>query len=368
MKLPCPEKQLLHLLDALCQSVEDILLTGMTTANKSTTDRLQTAFQQASQMRLLRLGSTLKVAVEEIHRFKSHDAAFSAKRLNFFLNRAWMISHGLKRAVQKKDEQQWQTLTSTASAQAIERLEVITLGVSKRVVKGAFCAFEFRLRSVGEHDTIPHGTALIWSAVFPMKRGTKIEPEAFLHLEQKQKFRPIDLLGDKTHCFEHIMLMGDQAPFRITLTEQSKVSKNNPFSDWQSLVTWDQAQAQQRLQHHQPSPFELDVELQEEIFLQDWTLGGYKTNHIDHCRYYQISMGALHFHAQVAETDKTTQKALTTIKKQTNKPPLYGLLHYEACKLILQPLAFIQDPKPTQLCLANKKSMGAASLLRSMKF
>jgi hypothetical protein len=278
-----------------------------------------------------------------------------------------MISHGLQQALQKKDEKQWQTLTSTASGQAIERLEVITIGVSKRVIKGAFCAFEFRLRSIGDHATIPHGTALIWSVVFPMKRGSQIEPEAFLHLEQKHKFRPIDLLGDKTHWFDNITLIGEQAPFRITLTEQSKVSEHEAFSDWQSFITWDQAQAQQRLVAHQPSPFELDVELQEEIFLHDWTLGGYEKNTVNHCRYYQISMGDLHFHAQIAEDDKTTQKALTALKKQANKPPLYGLLHYEACMLILQPLALIQNPKPTQLCLSNTYK-GAASLLRSMKF
>ncbi len=367
MKLPCPEKQLLHLLDALCHSVEDILLTGMTTANKTTTDKLQTAFREASQMRLLRLGSTLKVAVEEIHRFKTNDASFSPKRLNFFLNRAWMISHGLKQALEKKDEKQWQTLMSTASGKAIERLEVVTIGVSKRVIKGAFCAFEFRLRSVGDQGDIPQGTALIWSVVFPLKRGTDIDPEAFLHLEQKHSFRPIDLLADKTHWFDNVMLMGEQAPFRITLTEQSKVTENSVFNDWQSFIKWDQAQAHQRLVQHQPSPFELDVELQEEIFLQDWTLGGYKTNKVDHYRYYPISMGDLHFHAQVAEDDKTTQKALTALKKQANKPPLYGLLHYEACTLILQPLALIQKPKPTQLCLSNTHK-GAASLLRSMKF
>ena len=367
MKLPCPEKQLLHLLNVLCHSVEDILLTGMKTANKTTTDKLQMAFREASQMRLLRLGSTLKVAVEEIHRFKTNDASFSSKRLNFFLNRAWMISHGLKQALEKKDEKQWQTLTSTESGKAIKRLEVVTIGVSKRVIKGVFCAFEFRLRSIGNQNDIPHGTALIWSAVFPLKKGTDIEPEAFLHLEQKHTFRPIDLLGDKTYWFDHVMLMGEQAPFRLTLTEQSKVTENSVFDDWKSFIKWDQVQAHQRLVQHEPNPFELDVELQEDIFLRDWTLGGYKTNKIDHYRYYQISMGDLDFHAQVAEDDKTTQKALAALKKQKDKPPLYGLLHYEACQLILQPLSLIQDAKPKQLCLSDKKR-GAASLLRSMKF
>ena len=38
MKLPCEEAKLISLLDNLCKSVEDILLTGMTAAGKSTCD------------------------------------------------------------------------------------------------------------------------------------------------------------------------------------------------------------------------------------------------------------------------------------------------------------------------------------------
>jgi hypothetical protein len=220
MKLPCSEKQLIQLLNGLCQAVESILLTGMTIASKATYDSLQTAFKEASQMRLLRLGSTLKIAVEEIHRFNSHDPLFSAQRLNFFLNRAWIISHGLKLAIQKKDENHWQTLTATPSGRDITKLNLVTIGVSKRVVKDTFCAFEYRLRSTSRLKGIPKGSGFIWSVVFPLKKGNKVDPEAYLHLAQKQKFRPIDLMTEKINCFTKIKLIGEQAPFRIILTEK----------------------------------------------------------------------------------------------------------------------------------------------------
>ncbi len=370
IKLPCSEAHLIGLLETLCHSVEDILLTGMTTANKATCDSLQVAFKEASQMRLLRLGGTLRVALEEINRFNhayEEGVLFSAKRLNFFLNRAWMISHGLKLALQKKEALHWNTLTMNPTSRTLEKLEAITLGVSKKVVKETFCVFEFRLRSVGDNAGIAQGTALIWSAVFQLKKGVGIDVEAFLHLDQKQKFRPFDLIGKHTTLFQDFMLIGDQPPFRISLTDNSRVEHHQDFTDWLSMVSWDRQAAYQKVQAHCPSPFELDIELQEEIFLEEWSITAQSINKEDNMQCYQIEADDLCFQAQVALDDSITQQALLKADKIMHKAILFGLMHYESCQLILQPLALISAEKATQLMISNKKKE-AASILRDMTF
>jgi hypothetical protein len=367
MKLPCEEDKLINILEGLCRSVEDILLTGMTAAGKSTRDSLSMAFREASQMRLLRLGSTLRVAVEEINRFSSDDPLFSTKRLNFFLNRAWMLSHGLKMAVQKKDEAHWKTLTWNPGGKPADAVETVTVGVSKRVVKGAFCAFEFRLRSIGHESAVPHGTPLIWSAIFPLKKGSEVEGEAFLHLPQKQKFRPCDLYGKKASLFEKVMLIGEKPPYRLILNDQSTVKQTEEFSDWEDFAEWNPEKALSRLQDHTPGPFELDVELQEEVCLEDWELGKVEERDNEPVTYYSIFSNGLHFHAQIADDDETTKKKLTEEGKKYEKLPLYGLLHYESCRFVLQPLSVFSESGTKQLMISEDKK-GAASILRTLKF
>ncbi|HEY7426317.1 MAG TPA: hypothetical protein VH682_18945, partial [Gemmataceae bacterium] len=96
MKLnPSDRRKLLPMLDKLAESVEELLLSGLTTASEATRQALGVSFQEASRLGLLRLGSTLRAANEELGRFTRDEAAFSRKRLSFFLNRAWLLSHGL---------------------------------------------------------------------------------------------------------------------------------------------------------------------------------------------------------------------------------------------------------------------------------
>ena len=92
-------KKLETMLDQLGKAVEDLLLTGLTTASETTRQTLQVAFQEASRLKLLRLGSTLRVANEELGRFTRNDADFSGRRFSFFLNRAWMLGKGLAHAL-----------------------------------------------------------------------------------------------------------------------------------------------------------------------------------------------------------------------------------------------------------------------------
>ena len=65
MVAPGNNKALLSLLDELRGAVEELLNTGLTAASKSTVERVDVSFKEASRMRLLRLGSTLRIANDE---------------------------------------------------------------------------------------------------------------------------------------------------------------------------------------------------------------------------------------------------------------------------------------------------------------
>src|SRR5215468_4269498 len=96
-------RKLTPLLDELCAAIEDLLLAGLTTASKSTVERIDVTFKEASRMKLLRLGSTLRIANEEISRFTVGSAQFSSRRLAFFLGRAWVLAASMRKAVHSSD-------------------------------------------------------------------------------------------------------------------------------------------------------------------------------------------------------------------------------------------------------------------------
>ena len=209
-------KKLLSQLDRLVEAVEDLLLTGLTTASEATTKVLGVTFQEASRLRLLRLSGTLRVANEELGRFTRNDAKFSQRRLVFFLNRAWLLAKGIARALRNDDAPELDRLMWTPPVELVEELQVVTLGVVKKVAAGAFCAFEFRLRSVDD------GRPFVWSTVFPLKPGAEIPPEGFLHIPQKQKFTANVLLEGKVVHLRKIGIAAEgQGNGRIQLGEQS---------------------------------------------------------------------------------------------------------------------------------------------------
>src|SRR5438067_1824748 len=109
---PAAERQkLATVLEQLGTAVEEQLLSGLTTASDATRQTLAGAMQEAARFRLLRLGSTLRTATEELTRFTSQDAAFSRRRLTFFLSRAWLLSRGLTHALHTADEKEYDRLT-----------------------------------------------------------------------------------------------------------------------------------------------------------------------------------------------------------------------------------------------------------------
>src|SRR3954454_20434198 len=119
-------------LDQLSAAVEELLLSGLTTASEATRQTLSVALQEAARFRLLRLGSTLRAAVEELGRFNRQDPSFSRRRLTFFLNRAWLLSRGVAHPLQAADEKQYDRLPGSPPNEPLPAAEVVCLGAVKK--------------------------------------------------------------------------------------------------------------------------------------------------------------------------------------------------------------------------------------------
>jgi hypothetical protein len=363
------KNQLVSLLDELGKAVEELLMAGLTAASKSTVERLDVSFKEASRMKLLRLGSTLRIANEEIARFTAGSTQFSPRRLAFFLGRAWLLASAMRRAINANDQEALNRLRATPAAQPVEKLAVVTLGVSKRVVPGAFASFEFRLRSVGAAGPLADGEPLIWSCVFPLRKDMDLPTEAFLHLPQKQKFKPSLLLEKKlvevTGCAVSTQPGGAA---RLVLGEASTLTSGAEFGDWASLLRWDMHAAVARLEQHRPTPMDLEIELQEEVFVTDWrpderreTEEGYdllpiEANHLP----FEVRLDR-------GPSGVPLRDVMSKIAAKKNRPPIYGIVHYESCRLILQPLSVLGE-KGIEYLTVSRDKINQAELVKAMKF
>lgn len=364
MKLSAEQhKKLLPQLDRLGEAIEELLLTGLTTASEATRQTLGVTFQEASRQRLLRLSGTLRIANEELGRYTRNDENFSQQRLVFFLNRAWLLAKGIARALRENDQAELEKLLWTPPAKAAKSLNVITLGVAKKVAAGAFCAFDFRLRGVDDDRSF------VWSTVFPLKQGVEIPPEGFLHIPHNQKFTANLFLEKKVVTLTNIGLIENETgPTRIQLGDKSTVETGEDFNKWEHLVSWNAAPAIERIQNHTPGPFDLDVELQEEVFLTDWRMGEIDESPNGWVS-YAIQQGGVAWDGRVADgvEGKATHKQLKRFQKKKTPPPLFGVMHYESCRLVLQPLTLFTEEGPQYITI-SEESIDRKALLQTLKF
>lgn len=362
-------KKLIPLLDELRKAVEELLLTGLTTASDSTVKTLSVTFQESSRMGLLRLGATLRAVNEEVARYAKNDADFSRRRLSFFLNRSWLLSKAIRAAVETENGEQFESLMWTPSPKPVDRIEVVTVGVVKRAAS-TFCAFDFRLRPISDSGHLKRGDKLIWSCVFPRAPGSEVPPEGYLHLPQKQKFKAINFLDAKTISIEKVNASLDVTGCqRISLGEDSIVELGEPFTDWEPFLQWDRLAALEKVKQHEPGPFDLEVELQEEVFFKDWRIE--ETRETDE--------GSIVF-AMLAETltcEATVSKApdQSILMKEMKSfeharmcpGTIFGLMHYERCKLVFQPLTVFEKKGPKHLMISPEK-VDPKALLSTLKF
>jgi hypothetical protein len=360
-------------LGQLARAVEELLSAGLTTAGQSTRETLDVTFREASRLKLLRVASTLRAANEEIGRFVNSQPEFSARRLGFFLNRAWLLARGLLRALAANDEAEWDRLLWMPKQTTVDSIKVVTIGVGKKVAKGSFCAFEFRLRRIDPERTASQTattTKLVWSCIFPMKPGVEIPPEAFLQLPQKQKFKASAFLEGTELTLTNVLISTDDwGNGRVTLTESSTVTTGKLFKDWQPFAEWSAGPLLHRIQKHDTSPFDLEIELQEDIVLKDWTIGARQPDERDGQIVFPVTAGPLQFDAVVSSGSdgEALIKRLTDLIKKKQPDPLLGLLHFDRCRLLLQPLSLLTDRGPELITISNDK-VDKAALLKTLKF
>ncbi|HWE36002.1 MAG TPA: hypothetical protein VG406_05460 [Isosphaeraceae bacterium] len=367
---PADRPKLTNVLGLLNGAVEELLLAGLTTASESTRGVIDAALREAARFRLLRLGSSLRAAAEELGRFHRHDPAFSRRRLTFFLSRSWLLGRGIAHALQAGDEKEFDRLTWSRATRPLASVEVVCLGVVKKVAAGAFVAFDFRLRAAADSGPVEAGRRLTWSVVFPVKPGAEVPAEGFLHVTQKQKFNPGLFLEGKTVLIRDARLSEDETGGgRVMLAEGSTVAAGKPFADWSRFLDWSPAPAAARVAAHRPGPLDLDTELQEEVVLRDYRIDPPVDGDEPGQAVYPVTAGRLVLHAPGGgeAEGKALRKGLDALRKlKKDRPPLFGLMHYEHCRLAFQPLTAFGPNGPDYLTI-SKDVVDKAALLRALK-
>ncbi|MCE9563206.1 MAG: hypothetical protein K8U57_14275 [Planctomycetes bacterium] len=157
---------------------------------------------------------------------------------------------------------------------------------------------------------------------------------------------------------------------RLSLTEQSTVVQGAPFTDWSRFLSWSPDTALERLEKHTPGPLDLETELQEEVVLSEYEIGTPTTGDEPGQSAYPITSGHMTLHAVVGAgvEGKVLAKNLDELRKlKKNRPPLFGLMHYERCRLLFQPLSAFESNSPNYLTI-SKESVNKATLLKAMNF
>jgi hypothetical protein len=370
-------ERLRGLLDELGDEVERLLRGGMTTASTATRDKLDVSFREASRQGLLRLAGTLGNVSREVGRYVAQDPQFSARRLSLFIGRTWLLARGMARALRSGDAEAFEHLALARRSETVGELRVVTLGVVKKVVPGSFCAFDFRMRRL---DGAELGEPLAFTEMFPDKPGQDVPAEANLVIERPQRYKPRILLDGGVVSFRDVMLQRSEAGLRVALGKDSRVEAGKPFDAWPSVPVWNPAEALARVRAHEPDPLELPNELHEEVVLDDWTIGTPTTHEQRHV--YPVQALGLTLDGVVADgiEGKALRDNLDRMRKR--QPPeglgsgsvrpkaaaagrLFGVLHYETCRFVLQPLALLTASGPIHL-MTSAEGIDHKALLRNL--
>ena len=135
-------------------------------------------------------------------------------------------------------------------------------------------------------------------------------------------------------------------------------------------MTWDPAAAVARIRQREVSPFEVDVELQEEIVFNDYDFEGPQANQGNDRDVYRLTDRQIEFDVVVSrssEGDTVREKLQTLLKKKSTRPTLFGLMHYASCRLVVQALTMVSSDGPDYLTISDK-SVDRKALLAALKF
>lgn len=363
-------KALVPILEELARTVEGLVTSGLTTASAATKAKLDASFQEASRLRLLRLATSLRYVGDELARFLAESEHFSPRRLAFFANRTWLISRGLVEAITENDGPALARLLLATTPAPVKALELAVLGVQKRALLDGSAAFEFRLCSLAEAPGVPLGTRLVWSCVFGAKKG--VPAEAFLHLPQPQKFLP-KLLLEPTRILvtDAAVTLDEHGSGRLVLGPKSTVKPGAKLATWGDLVSWDRARVLDRLRRHAVSPLDLEVELQVEMVVDEWEIGPPAPNpYRPEQLVFPMTAGGLAIDVVCSTGPDGTElaKALAAYgKPRAKRPRLYGVMHVEMGRMLLQPLTAFGAKGPEHLMISDD-NIDLASLMKTLDF
>lgn len=370
-----PADSRLALLQQAADAIEELLLAGTTTASQSTGRTLGAVFEEASRAGFLRLGASLRIVLEELKRLDGAPERFSASRLVFFLDRAWLLAKGTRQALLNADAALLIRLTAPARNNTAARLEVATLGVLKRHVPGAFSAFEFRFRllepvMLADGAQLSRGSSLIWPLVLPARADIEVSPEAFLNLQQKQGFRPADLLIGKRIVVEQASISAE-SPHRINVGPDSRVCIGEPVEDWQGLVDWQPDQWLARLQQHRPDPLELPVEHSIEVLLSAWQLSqdfaaATAPGKAASERIAGVDAFGMCWRLRIDAGESELERALQEAGRSETPPALYASAHVELGQAVLAPLALLPQARSPNYITIGPMKGDRAALVRAL--
>lgn len=382
------KKALVPVLEELAKTIEGLIASGLTTASAATKSKLDASFKEASRLKLLRLATSLRYVGDELARFLSDSEHFSARRLAFFANRTWLISRGLLEAIEENDGPALARLLMTTTPVPVKALRLAVLGTQKRALLDGSAAFEFRMITLGKpHERgarsnpagiaevedqpgVPAGRRLLWSCVFGAKKG--VPAEAFLHLPQPQKFLP-KLLLDPTEILvtDAAVTLDEHGYGRLMLGPKSTVKPGAKLASWDGLATWDRPALVERLRKHPVSPLDLEVELQVEMVVPEWELGAPAPNPFrPEQLVFPMTAGGLAIDVvcSTGPDGRELQEALTAYTKpRAKRPPLYGVMHVEMGRMLLQPLSVFGDKGPRHLMI-SEDNIDLAALMKTMDF
>ena len=367
-----PAKELLPVLASVTRCIEELMLGGLTVASRATCQTLELAFKEAARVRLLRLAVCLRSAAEELARYERGDEAFSRHRLHAHLVRAWLLSTAIERAVGDEHAGALDTLLGSPSEMPFDRLEVVGIGVIPRIVAGAYVAFELRLRALEAADGgILPGTPLTWSCVIPHKTAGDVPPEAFLALPQRQGFSPAIFLERRRVVLERCaVIVEPSGARRISLGGQSKVTPGAPVASW-PLQPWDPAPFLERLASYRPLPTDLDVELREEVLLDGASLDAPRECADEGSWSWELPLRwrGVEMVAVVPRglPGNVLRTALERLRDADARVALFGLLHCERCRLVVEPVSALAGDGPHFLTV-DSANIDPKLLLKAFSF
>ncbi|HUB27817.1 MAG TPA: hypothetical protein VL992_20505 [Tepidisphaeraceae bacterium] len=369
--MPADAPAMRTLAQSLSRAVEQVLMAGLTAAGQSTQEHLAVSMKEAARMRLLRLGSTIRVVGEEINRFDRDPKRFSPQRLSFFLNRTWILCRGIAQAIDTENVDALNRLLASPPITTVKELKLGLLGVIKRIAPGVFNAFEFRMIALADAPPVSRGMQVVWSCVFPSKAGADIPPEAFLQLPQKQGFKPSAMLSRKANVFSDANIsMDDAGVARLTLNDTSKLNTAEETITWPDLVAWNPAVAARRVAAAVVTPIDLEIEMQELVRLDDWSIEVPKDAPDElSSSDWPLNAGKLRYmiRTDAGPSGEPARLALTKAAKSKDpRPALVGLLHYESCQFVVLPMSLLSPDGPDYLTLAHTQ-ISAAELVKALK-